>query len=200
MPTIALPVSPIDGLHTIEFGAGDEPLLQRFFDANPFYFLAITGEPAGPTDAHEGIHDQLPPSFPHTRKRVVGYLGADGEVVALANVIVDLFVADVWHIGTFIVATARHGSGDAQLLYRSVEDWARANGARWMRLNVVVGHVRAERFWWSRGYMQTSDRKGIVMGKRTNTLRVMIKPLADNTLDAYLALVERDRPEQPTAR
>ena len=32
----------------------------------------------------------------------------------------------------------------------------------------------------------------------TNTLRVMVKPLTGGTLEQYLALVPRDRPELPT--
>jgi hypothetical protein len=31
------------------------------------------------------------------------------------------------------------------------------------------------------------------MGQRTNTVRVMLKPLAGGTLEEYLSLVERDR-------
>ena len=195
-----LPTSPIAGLRTIELGGDEEPLLQRFFEANPFYFLAIQGEPALVDEAHDEIHGQVPRDMPFTKKWVIGYLDADGEVVALANLISDLLAPGVWHLGTFIVATVRHGTGDAQLLYRNVEDWARVNGAHWMRLNIVQGHVRAERFWHRMGYAQTTERTGVVMGKRTNTLRVMVKPLADNTLEAYLARVERDRPEAPAAR
>ena len=34
------------------------------------------------------------------------------------------------------------------------------------------------------------------MGKLTNTLRVMFKPLAGGSIAQHLALVERDRPEE----
>jgi len=36
-------------------------------------------------------------------------------------------------------------------------------------------------------------------GEQTNTLRVMFKPLDGGTLEDYLALVPRDRPELPNA-
>jgi hypothetical protein len=32
------------------------------------------------------------------------------------------------------------------------------------------------------------------MGQRTNTLRVMVKPLGENTVQEYLQRVARDRP------
>jgi hypothetical protein len=38
-------------------------------------------------------------------------------------------------------------------------------------------------------------REGLVMGQRTNTVCAMMKPLDGSTLDEYLALVSRDRPE-----
>lgn len=50
-------------------------------------------------------------------------------------------------MSTTIVATARHGTGDAQVLNRGLESWAVANGAVWMWLGVVQGNTRAERFW-----------------------------------------------------
>ena len=55
------------------------------------------------------------------------------------------------------------------------------------------------RFWQSLGYVQTRTREGVEMGKLTNTLRVMVKPLAGGTLEQYLSLVPRDRSELPNA-
>jgi GNAT superfamily N-acetyltransferase len=196
MSIAELPASLIAGLRTVALGSGDEPALQRFFEANPRYFVAVNGEPAGPGEAHEEIHGELPAGWAFTKKWVVGYLDADNQVVALANVVSDLLAPGVWHIGTFIVATSRHGSGEAQVLYRGVEDWARANGARWLRLGVVQGNGRAERFWERLGYVETRTRTGVEMGRLTNTLRVMVKPLAGGMLEPYLQLVPRDRPER----
>lgn len=57
-------------------------------------------------------------------------------------------------------------------------------------------NTRAERFWESMGYLQTRTRAGVQMGKRSNTLRVMVKPLAGGSIEEYLSLVPRDRPER----
>jgi predicted GNAT superfamily acetyltransferase len=110
-------------------------------------------------------------------------------------VITDLLAAHVWHIGLFIVASARHGNGDARRLHDGLEQWARDHGTHWLRLGVVQGNARAERFWEHCGYTQVRVREGLQMGQRTNTVRVMIKPLAGSTLEEYLALVPRDRPD-----
>ena len=194
-PPTALPLSPISGVDAIELVAGSVPLLQAFFDANPEYFLSIQGEPATPTAADQEIHGQLPTGWSFTKKWVIGYIKPDGSLLAMANLVSDILAAAVWNVSTFIVATERHGTGEAQLLYQSLERWAIANGAKWLRLGVVRGNVRGERFWESAGYVQTRLRYGVEFGAQTNTLRVMFKPLAGGTLAEYLALVPRDRPD-----
>ena len=190
-----LPTSPIQTLRTLEITADHEAQLQHFFVANPEYFMAVNGEPAGPNEAIAEIETLPPPGWGYSKRWLVGYANAQGELVALADVVADLLAPNVWHIGLFMVATARFGTGDAQALYRSLEAWAAASGAHWLRLGVVQGNQRAERFWEAAGFVQTKLRHGVQMGKRSNTLRVMFKPLAGGTLEQYLCLVERDRPE-----
>ena len=195
MMAIALPASPIPALRAVELDASYEPLLQRFFEANPEYFLTVNGEPAGPNEAHDEIRGEVPADMSFTRKWLVGYVDAEGSMVALANVIIDLLAPGVWHIGLFIVASSRHGTGEAHAIHHSLERWAAANGANWLRLGVVQGNARAERFWEALGYIQTRTREDVAMGRLTNTLRVMVKPLSSDTLEHYLSLVPRDQPE-----
>ena len=199
MPT-TLPPSLIPALRSVEITPDREPDLQRFFEANPEYFIAVSGEPARPNEAHEEIHGELPAGWRYTKKWLIGYLDTQGTLVAMANVVSDLLAPGVWHIGLFIVATARHGCGEAQTLHRGLEAWVRSHGAAWLRLGVVQGNTRAERFWASLGYVETRTREGIEMGRRVNTVRVMVKPLAGGTLEQYRALVPRDRPEPSAAR
>jgi GNAT superfamily N-acetyltransferase len=193
VPRTKLPFSPIATLRTIELTSNEEPMLQRFFEANSQYFFAAHGEPAGPNEAHEEIHGELPPGWGFTKKWLIGYINAQNELSAMANIISDLLAPGVWHIGLFVVATSRHGSGDAQTIYRGLETWAIENGAHWLRLGVVQGNARAEHFWKSLGYIETRTRAGVAMGKLMNTVRVMVKPLAGGSFEQYLS-VERDRP------
>lgn len=200
MQAVQLPPSPIAGLRTVELGPGDQARLQVFFDQNPAYFVAVNGEPAAADEAHKEMQDQPPADWPFTKKWQIGYQDDTGDLAALAIVITDLLAAGVWHISLFILATARHGSGDARTLHHGLQSWAHANGAEWLRLGVVQGNARAERFWESMGYLQTRTRAGVQMGQRSNTLRVMVKPLDGGSIQEYLALVPRDRPERPGAR
>lgn len=62
---------------------------------------------------------------------------------------------------------------------------------------MVAGNARAERFWRTQGYTEVRQRAGIVMGKRTNTVLVLVKPLAGGAFDDYFARVPRDLPNAP---
>ena len=195
MHTIAPPLSPITGLRVCELGPEHEKLLQQFFEANPAYFYAVNGEPAGPGEAHEEIHGMPPVGWSFTKKWLIGYVDGEGALVAMANVISELLAPGVWHISLFIIATSRHGTGEAQALLRGLEKWAQSNGASWLRLGVVQGNGRAERFWEAAGFLQTRTRERIKMGKRNNTLRVMFKLLSGGSAETYISLVPCDAPD-----
>ena len=64
----------------------------------------------------------------------------------------------------------------------------------WMRLGVVAGNGRAERFWEKCGFVEVRRREELMMGAKINTVRVMVKPLAGGALPDYLAAVKRDNP------
>lgn len=191
---IVPPASPIEGLRTTWLSLDDAPLLQRFFDANPAYFLEVQGEPASPGEAREEIEGLPPADVPSGAKHVIGYVDRDGELAAFANLLSDIFVQGVWNMSTFIVATPRHGTGQAQAINAGLEAWAAAHGARWLRLGVVIGNARGERFWASCGYVETKIRTGFPVGRQVRDLRVMCKPLTGEPVARYLDLVPRDRP------
>jgi GNAT superfamily N-acetyltransferase len=178
----------------------DAAELQRFFAANPEFFLRVDGEPPRPEAAAHELVDVPPAGMPYREMLVLGVSdGADphGALVGMASVIGGFCAEDVWHVGLFIVASALHGSGAAQAIYRALERWMAARGARWIRLGVVVGNARAERIWERAGYLETRRRGPVTMGRNSNMLRVMVKSLAAGTLAEYLTAVERDRPESP---
>ena len=176
-------------------GEEDVAALQAFFDANPAYFEAVNGQPAGPGEARAEFDEQPPAGMPFERRQLVKFVDAGGQWVAMAGVLGGFLAAGVWHIGLYIVATRLHGSGAAGALYAALETWMRDQGARTLRLGVALGNTRAERFWARQGYVEVRRREGVWTGHRDNTIRVLVKPLGAGTLADYLALVERDRPE-----
>ena len=182
------------GYHLRELGAADVAAVQRFFEANPEYFRMVNGEGPRPGEAQAEFADLPPAGMAYRKMSLFGFYDGAGTLIGVATIVADFIVEHVWHIGLFIVATALHGSGVAASLYSSLERSMIDQGARWLRLGVVHGSARAEKFWLRCGYVQVRERGPVAMGQKSNLLRVMAKPLAGGTIADYLALVERDRP------
>lgn len=189
-----LPDCAVEGIGVVELFDRDEVELQQFFERAPEYFIAVNGEPATPGEAHEELRGQLPPGWQCRRMYWLGYRDAQGRLVAVVNIAADLLAVGVWHIGLLLVDSRLHGSGLAQQLHASLETWAAKNGAQWLRLTVVIGNAKAERFWPKLGYEQVRTREGITMGRQVNKVSIQVKALAGGQVEDYLALVQRDRP------
>ncbi|HEX2011944.1 MAG TPA: GNAT family N-acetyltransferase [Roseateles sp.] len=187
------------GLAARRLSLEDAPLLQAFLQANPEYYERVGGAGPMPEQAHEELSERPPPPLSYREHIALGFwsepVGAPAELLGFASVDTDLVLAGCWHVALFIVATRLHGQGVAARLYRALEDWARAGGAQWLRLGVVCGNTMAERFWERQGFVQLRLRKGVAAGVRLNSVRVMLKPLGERDATAYLAQVERDRPD-----
>lgn len=184
--------------HAREVGDADLPALQRFFEANPGYFEIVHGEPPAPGEAREAFEQRPPSGWPYSRKWLFAFRAADDSIAGVADVIEDLFGEGVWHIGLFMAADRLHGTGVPHALYAHLEAWMRARRARWVRLGVVRGNGRAERFWEKMGFVDVAERRDYVQGSKTHVLRVMAKPLAGGSFEQYRELVPRDAAAAPT--
>lgn len=196
-PVVLFATPAPEALRARELQPDDVPALQRFFDANPAYFMAVHGEPAQAQEAQQEFDDVPPAGMGYRRRWLLAFEAADGRLVGMASLVEDFLADGVWHIGLFVVATDLHGRGAAPALYAAMEDWIRAHGARWIRLGAVQGYPRAERFWSRQGYVDVRLRPGVAMGQRVNDLRVMVKPLGEAGVAEYLARVARDNPGAP---
>ncbi|AKS10100.1 GNAT family N-acetyltransferase [Pseudomonas trivialis] len=192
-----LPGCSAAGIRVVELCASDEVELQRFFERAPDYFIAVNGEPATPTEAREELHGQLPTGWTCSRMYWLGYRDADDRLVAVVNIAADLLASGVWHIGLLLVDAHLHGTGLAQRLHADLETWAAKKGAQWLRLTVVIGNTKAERFWPKLGYVLVRIREGITMGQQVNTVSIQVKALAGGQVEDYLRLVARDWPDTP---
>ena len=170
------------------------PRLQRLFDTNPEYFIAVNGLPPRPDEAAREYDDLPPAHMPFDRRLVLGVEDGEERLLGVASVLSDFLAEGVWHIGLFLVDKSLHGTGEAGTIYRGLERWMRDEGAEWIRLGAVVGNRRAERFWEKMGYVETRRREGVAMENRVNDLHVFAKPLAGGELATYLRLVPRDVP------
>lgn len=180
-----------------ELTRDDIGLLQAFFDANPTYFECIGGAPATATEAAE-LFDELPPAgWPYTRRWLIGVFDGSGELAGMTELVADLLAPGVWHVGLLIVATARHGTGDAQLIWQGLTSWMRQQGAQWLRLGVVESNPRGLRFWRRQGFIVLRDRQGVEIAGRLHRVHVLARPVGAGLIEDYLARVPRDAPELP---
>ncbi|WP_063533152.1 GNAT family N-acetyltransferase [Burkholderia sp. MSMB1589WGS] len=205
----------IDDLCAIALGADDIPAIQAFFERNPEYFVDTTGKPPAPDEAAVEYAGMPPADRGCTAKWTIGFRpsapagcnaptpsssvssGAHAPLAAFATLFADMFAPGIWHVDLFIVETVRHGQGVARCIYAALEAWMRARGARWLRLGVVSGAPRAERFWARAGYADVRTVENVPMKDAVRTVRVMVKPLDGGDVRAYLDLVARDRPTRP---
>jgi GNAT superfamily N-acetyltransferase len=172
------------------------PLLQALLDANPEYFQTINGRNAHADEAQLEFDERPPPYLSYTQHFCIGLFehGNEAALVGVAIVSADLAAAGVWHIGLFLVASRLHGKGQAGQLYQGLEAWIRRSGAVWLRLGVVQGNLKAERFWARQGYHYLRERRDVDTGGRLNHISVLLKPLGEAGIDEYLARVPRDQP------
>lgn len=184
--------SPDLAVHPLQ--AAEVPELQALFDAHPLYFQVVNGRSAHADEAQQEFDERPPPHLPWVRHHHTGVRDGRGTLVGTLVFTEGLCDAAVCHLGLFWLATPLHGSGLAEPLHEAWADWARRQGARWLRLAVIAGNTRAERFWQRLGYTELRRRAGVDTGGRVNDARVLLRPLGDDTVEGYLARVPRDRP------
>lgn len=187
-------VATSDDVRIVVLTAADVSAIQRLYEANPEYSLLVMGRLPKPNDAHDDFHDLPLTDIPLREQWMWGFVDSRDELIGVAGIVADLFAPTVWHIGYFMIETKQHGAGVARAVYDAIEAYIRNQGAVWLRLGVVVGNTRAEKFWLRCRYTEVRTRDNYVLGDKTHVVRVMVKPLLGGALSDYLQLVPRDRP------
>ena len=177
-----------------ELLAHEVPRLQSLFDANPAFSMRVNARPFAPDEAQEEFDSYPPPGLGYTRRYFLGLFDRTGELAGLAVVFADFCAPAVWHVSFFLLAESLHGRGVGARAWRALEAWMVGAGARWVRLGVVVGNAPAERFWERAGFVDVHLRRGMDTGGRSNDIRILARSPAGEPVEAYLALVPRDRP------
>lgn len=181
----------------------DSDAIWTFAQANPEYEQMVAGGlPDRDTYLSEYFDHTPPPEMSYSSQHhLLAFTktvdAREHELVGLIECAIDLMARGVGHIGFFQVATRLQGSGMAQQLYTALEDWLVSQGSVALRLGVVEQNARAQAFWARNGYQRIKTRQNVDFGRQTNTVHTMIKLVGPLTMDAYLAMVARDRAETP---
>lgn len=196
MPTLANHPSVFDFEQgrAITLASADLPLLQAFFEANPAYFHFAHGQAVQADEAQKEYDDWPPAEMPFADRFFLGLLDSENRLIGMTSGLIDFIASGVGHLGLFIVASHLHGSGVAQAAYQALENWLRNQGMHSLRLGVIQGNVRAQHFWRRNGFQWARERGPVMLGINHHMLDVMVKPLGEISLPAYLKLVQRDQP------
>jgi GNAT superfamily N-acetyltransferase len=173
----------------------DLPELQALFEQNPDYFMTVNARLPFADEAEAEFHEMPPAHLPHGQRWFAGVYDGTGTLQGVLHWVSDLIAPSVWHVALFFLATPLHGTGAAREIYGALESWMQRSGAVWIRLGVVAGNGRAERFWDRMGYVQTRVRAAVDTGGRINDVRMLLKPLRGGSIAQYLKLVPRDAPD-----
>ncbi|MBU1239278.1 GNAT family N-acetyltransferase [Myxococcota bacterium] len=170
------------------------PMMQNLFERNPEYFLVVNGAVPGPDEALNEFNEIPPPHLSYSEQWCIGIFTPEQRLAGVATVVSDLGAIGVWHTGLFLLATYLHGLGHGASLYRALEAWAQTRGAQWMRLGVVKGNVKGERFWEKMNFTAVRSRTAADASGHINDVRVMVKPMGRGSLEEYFSLAPRDDP------
>ena len=180
-----------------ELRSDEVPVLQALFDTNPDYFITVNGGPPAPDEAQREFEELPPPHLSYGEHWFAGVFDRARVLKGLVVLVTDLGAQGVWHTALFFVERGLRGSGAAMELHQSLEARALASGAQWLRLGVIAGNHRAERFWAKCGYTEVRTRDLVNAAGQAKTVKVLVKPLAGGTLAEYLETVPRDAPNSP---
>jgi RimJ/RimL family protein N-acetyltransferase len=175
--------------------ATELPTLQTLFEANPDFFLTLNARLPFADEAEVEFYEVPPAHLSSGKRWFAGVFDQTHTLQGVVHVVSDLIAPSVWHIALLFVATPLRGTGAAQEIYAALESWMKESGAGWIRLGVVIGNSRAERFWDRLGYHPTRLRTGVDTGGKINDVQMMLKPLSGGAIEQYFALVPRDHPD-----
>jgi GNAT superfamily N-acetyltransferase len=174
--------------------------LQEFCRNNQSYDVFLTGEVPDQTAWVEEFLTDLPPadfSWTAAHKLIVYSYENPDQIIGVLDVVENMLADKLANIGLFQIAESQYGTGLASELYKLLETWLKDRGADLLRLGVIDGNLRGEAFWKRNGYLFARTRGGPASDPPSHLIKVMYKPLAPMTMDAYRALVPRDHPDAP---
>lgn len=158
----------------------DEGAVQQLLDSSPGYSIRVTGAAPTPRAAHE-ILTARPPGLEASRKVGIGLEdGADGTLVAVADVLHGWPRPDVAHIGLLIVRDEERGRGIGRRMHEEVLELARSWGdVRTLRIGIVAANAAAAGPFWERlGYAPTGEAVAYASGSVVSTTEIHQRPLA----------------------
>ena len=149
----------------------DENIVQALCEQSPDYFEIVKNEEPGKDAGHEILTD-LPVGKNISDKRVFGCFAAEGDLVAVADIIRDWKDKEEWMIGLLLILPGERNKGLGTSFHDFIKEYARANGAKKLRIAVVERNINAIIFWQKLGYQEV-DRVKKKFGSNDGVVIIM---------------------------
>ena len=152
-------------------GAAVQELCERCGD----YFRLHGGEPPSKNAAAE-IFASLPPGKTQKDKFVFGVETPTGALAGVVDLVRDFPENGVWMLGLMLLAPGERGNGLGRAAHAELVQWAKALGAKSVRIGVIEENRDGARFWDSLGYRRQGETV-LELGKtayRTNILTLQV--------------------------
>jgi len=158
-------------------GAEDAMQVQRLLESNPDYTQRVEGDMPTASAAME-VLTTLPPQTSLNQKKDLG-LFLDGDLLALADLIVGWPQATIAHVGLLMTHGKRHRQGLGRAVHQSVIEFlVQFPEIDTLRISIVDSNAdAAQPFWSALGYEPTGEFSDYQAGTVKSTARVWARSL-----------------------
>lgn len=139
------------GLTARRLDEKDTAILQELCDACADYHVIVEGEPAGPEKARE-LLAELPPGKTLEDKFFFGLFTPRPRLCGALDLLRNYREPGEWYLGLLLLEPGVRGRGLGERVLRAAEDWARAQGAKRIKLACAEQNESGRRFWERQGY------------------------------------------------
>jgi GNAT superfamily N-acetyltransferase len=144
----------IDGFFVRPLEDRDASPIQALFDEDPEYFLGMNGR----NIPLEEIRNALPPG--HSRDDKFLYaLEREARLAGMIDVIRGFPEPHTWYLGFLFIAKEFRGAHLGRNTLHALYNWARAHGAKAIRLGVVEDNARARWLYATEGFVFQAMRE-----------------------------------------
>ena len=152
----------------------DMPDLQALLERSADFFYLIEGQPPGP-DAARSLEIEGPPGWSLKKKILIGVKDQNSSLIAIIEGMRDYPEDGIFWIGLLLIDPFKRSQGLGERIMNGFEGWARAQGARQVRLGVADVNRKAMRFWQRIGFELVSKTGPTFLGQNEHVIYRMKK-------------------------
>ncbi|MBN1551667.1 GNAT family N-acetyltransferase [bacterium] len=166
----------VHNFYARKLGKKDLVIIQQLLTKCQSYFKLVAGEAVNSEYSFD-LLSKTPPDKTIDDKFLLGIFEDGFELIAILDIIRDFPAPGIWFLGLMLLEPDRRNQGLGHLIYDTLEDWMKREGAKSFRLGVVEQNPNAVKFWRRMGFEIVEKRENVMAGKQSNTVIVMQKIL-----------------------